>query len=243
MDVLCSDKTGTLTKNAITLGDPMPIGAGDAGESLLACGAPGPRRRRRLPAHSRRCTAGCSSRSAGRMPSACGSTRSPGFPSTTPPGSGCWIFGSAASTGMRVIWIACTPRSMPASVRRRAAPARHLPGAVRSRALRRHRHDGGVATRWIGDVAVLSAHGGGVHRVCEVRHRVAFTAVSTGTPIGEHRPFFGHLGHRDDRRDLHVRVGRGCTVAGARIASGVRITSNWPSGYSSQHWSIPFEFT
>ena len=36
MDILCSDKTGTLTKNALTLGEPVPIGAGDAEELLLA---------------------------------------------------------------------------------------------------------------------------------------------------------------------------------------------------------------
>lgn len=36
MDVLCSDKTGTLTKNELTLGEPVPIGAGNAQELLLA---------------------------------------------------------------------------------------------------------------------------------------------------------------------------------------------------------------
>lgn len=36
MDILCSDKTGTLTKNEITLGEPIAIGAGDDQELLLA---------------------------------------------------------------------------------------------------------------------------------------------------------------------------------------------------------------
>lgn len=36
MDVLCSDKTGTLTKNEITLGDPVVIAARDKDELLLA---------------------------------------------------------------------------------------------------------------------------------------------------------------------------------------------------------------
>jgi H+-transporting ATPase len=36
MDLLCSDKTGTLTKNELTLGDPVPIGAEDRQELLLA---------------------------------------------------------------------------------------------------------------------------------------------------------------------------------------------------------------
>ena len=35
MDVLCSDKTGTLTKNQLTAGDPVVIQAGDADEVLL----------------------------------------------------------------------------------------------------------------------------------------------------------------------------------------------------------------
>jgi H+-transporting ATPase len=36
MDLLCSDKTGTLTKNELTLGDPVPIGTDDPRELLLA---------------------------------------------------------------------------------------------------------------------------------------------------------------------------------------------------------------
>jgi H+-transporting ATPase len=36
MDVLCSDKTGTLTKNELTLGDPVVIGASDAHDLVLA---------------------------------------------------------------------------------------------------------------------------------------------------------------------------------------------------------------
>jgi H+-transporting ATPase len=36
MDVLCSDKTGTLTKNELTLGDPLLISASDADELLTA---------------------------------------------------------------------------------------------------------------------------------------------------------------------------------------------------------------
>lgn len=36
MDLLCSDKTGTLTKNELTLGEPMPIGSEDSAELLLA---------------------------------------------------------------------------------------------------------------------------------------------------------------------------------------------------------------
>ena len=36
MDILCSDKTGTLTKNEITLGDPIKIAARDNDELLLA---------------------------------------------------------------------------------------------------------------------------------------------------------------------------------------------------------------
>jgi len=36
MDVLCSDKTGTLTQNRLTLGDPVLIGTSDAAELLLA---------------------------------------------------------------------------------------------------------------------------------------------------------------------------------------------------------------
>jgi len=36
MDILCSDKTGTLTKNELTLGEPVPIGARDARDLLLA---------------------------------------------------------------------------------------------------------------------------------------------------------------------------------------------------------------
>ena len=36
LDVLCSDKTGTLTKNVLTLGDPVVAGAGDADELVLA---------------------------------------------------------------------------------------------------------------------------------------------------------------------------------------------------------------
>lgn len=35
MDILCSDKTGTLTQNKLTLGDPVLIGAPNAGELLL----------------------------------------------------------------------------------------------------------------------------------------------------------------------------------------------------------------
>ncbi len=35
MDILCSDKTGTLTKNELTLGDPIVVGARDAEELLL----------------------------------------------------------------------------------------------------------------------------------------------------------------------------------------------------------------
>ncbi len=36
MDLLCSDKTGTLTKNELTLGEPVPVGAGGADALLLA---------------------------------------------------------------------------------------------------------------------------------------------------------------------------------------------------------------
>jgi len=36
MDVLCSDKTGTLTKNALVVGDPVAIGAEDAEEVIVA---------------------------------------------------------------------------------------------------------------------------------------------------------------------------------------------------------------
>ncbi len=36
MDLLCSDKTGTLTKNELTLGDPLPIGTEDRRDLLLA---------------------------------------------------------------------------------------------------------------------------------------------------------------------------------------------------------------
>jgi H+-transporting ATPase len=36
MDLLCSDKTGTLTKNELTLGDPAPVGTSDAGALLTA---------------------------------------------------------------------------------------------------------------------------------------------------------------------------------------------------------------
>ncbi len=36
MDILCSDKTGTLTQNKLTLGDPALFGAGDAQEVILA---------------------------------------------------------------------------------------------------------------------------------------------------------------------------------------------------------------
>jgi H+-transporting ATPase len=36
VDVLCSDKTGTLTRNALTLGEPAVIGARDQGELILA---------------------------------------------------------------------------------------------------------------------------------------------------------------------------------------------------------------
>lgn len=36
LDVLCSDKTGTLTKNELTLGDPVVFGAGDADEVVFA---------------------------------------------------------------------------------------------------------------------------------------------------------------------------------------------------------------
>jgi len=36
MDILCSDKTGTLTKNELTLGEPVPIGTRDARDLLLA---------------------------------------------------------------------------------------------------------------------------------------------------------------------------------------------------------------
>ncbi len=36
MDILCSDKTGTLTRNELTLGEPVPVGTADADELLLA---------------------------------------------------------------------------------------------------------------------------------------------------------------------------------------------------------------
>jgi H+-transporting ATPase len=36
MDLLCSDKTGTLTKNELTLGDPVPIGTDNARDLLMA---------------------------------------------------------------------------------------------------------------------------------------------------------------------------------------------------------------
>ncbi len=36
IDVLCSNKTGTLSKNQLTLGDPVLFGAGDAQECILA---------------------------------------------------------------------------------------------------------------------------------------------------------------------------------------------------------------
>ncbi|WP_319517462.1 plasma-membrane proton-efflux P-type ATPase [uncultured Martelella sp.] len=35
-DILCSDKTGTLTKNILTLGDPIPVGGADAADIVLA---------------------------------------------------------------------------------------------------------------------------------------------------------------------------------------------------------------
>ncbi len=38
IDILCSDKTGTLTQNRLTLGEPVPLGAKDAQE-LIRCGA------------------------------------------------------------------------------------------------------------------------------------------------------------------------------------------------------------
>ena len=36
IDILCSDKTGTLTQNKLTLGDPIPFKAGDSQELILA---------------------------------------------------------------------------------------------------------------------------------------------------------------------------------------------------------------
>ncbi|OIK27439.1 plasma-membrane proton-efflux P-type ATPase [Streptomyces malaysiense] len=36
IDVLCSDKTGTLTENRLTLGEPVPVGARDGGQVVLA---------------------------------------------------------------------------------------------------------------------------------------------------------------------------------------------------------------
>ena len=36
VDILCTDKTGTLTKNALELGTPVLIGANDAGAVILA---------------------------------------------------------------------------------------------------------------------------------------------------------------------------------------------------------------
>jgi H+-transporting ATPase len=36
MDILCSDKTGTLTQNRLTVGEPVPFGAVQAGELVLA---------------------------------------------------------------------------------------------------------------------------------------------------------------------------------------------------------------
>lgn len=36
IDVLCSDKTGTLTKNELTLGEPFVVGGGDPDETILA---------------------------------------------------------------------------------------------------------------------------------------------------------------------------------------------------------------
>jgi H+-transporting ATPase len=38
IDILCSDKTGTLTQNRLTLGDPVVLGAPDA-QALIRCGA------------------------------------------------------------------------------------------------------------------------------------------------------------------------------------------------------------
>jgi len=35
MDILCSDKTGTLTKNQLTIGEPLPVGGYDANEVVL----------------------------------------------------------------------------------------------------------------------------------------------------------------------------------------------------------------
>ena len=35
MDILCSDKTGTLTKNQLTIGEPLPVGEYDANEVVL----------------------------------------------------------------------------------------------------------------------------------------------------------------------------------------------------------------
>jgi H+-transporting ATPase len=35
IDILCSDKTGTLTQNRLTLGEPVPMGAKDAGELIF----------------------------------------------------------------------------------------------------------------------------------------------------------------------------------------------------------------
>ena len=36
VDILCSDKTGTLTKNQLTLGDPILFAAKDRRECILA---------------------------------------------------------------------------------------------------------------------------------------------------------------------------------------------------------------
>jgi H+-transporting ATPase len=38
MDVLCSDKTGTLTQNTLTLGDPFRL-AGVSGDEIILAGA------------------------------------------------------------------------------------------------------------------------------------------------------------------------------------------------------------
>ena len=35
MDILCSDKTGTLTENRLTLGEPIVFGEGDAQALIL----------------------------------------------------------------------------------------------------------------------------------------------------------------------------------------------------------------
>ena len=46
MDVLCSDKTGTLTQNKLTLGEPFTVARRDAPRTAILCGGASPRGRK-----------------------------------------------------------------------------------------------------------------------------------------------------------------------------------------------------